>query len=68
MLLPDDFMPARPSKLRYAAAAAIGVAVALIVDFLLVPAGWRLLMGLALCLSLGFAGLFFTAMSDPRLR
>ena len=61
-------MPAQRSKLRYAISAAIGLAAALLVDFLVVPAGWRLLMGLALCLSLGFAGVFFAAMTDPRLR
>jgi hypothetical protein len=49
-------------------AAGIGVAFALLVDWLVVPPGWRLLMGLALCLSLGFAGVFFAAMTDPRIR
>ncbi len=61
-------MPARRSKLRYVVAAVVGVALALIVDLLFVPAGWRLLMGLALSLSLGFAGVFFTAMTDSGLR
>ncbi len=56
------------SAFRYAFAAAIGVAAALVVDWLFVPAGWRLLLGLGMCLSLGFAGVFFAAMTDPRLR
>lgn len=61
-------MPSRASALRYVLSIAIGLAAALAVDFLVVPAGWRLLMGLALCLSLGFAGAFFAAMTDPRVR
>lgn len=56
------------SRYRYPLAAAIGVAAALAVDGLFVPAGWRLLLGLGMSLSLGFAGVFFAAMTDPRLR
>lgn len=61
-------MPPGQRQLRYAIAAGIGVGCALLVDWLVVPPGWRLLMGLALCLSLGFAGVFFAAMTDPRIR
>lgn len=56
------------SRFRYAIAAAVGVAAALAADWLFVPSGWRLLLGLGMSLSLGFAGVFFAAMTDPRLR
>ena len=56
------------SRFRYAIAAAVGVGAALVADWLFVPAGWRLLLGLGMSLSLGFAGVFFAAMTDPRLR
>ncbi|MBU6439105.1 MAG: hypothetical protein KGJ03_07980 [Betaproteobacteria bacterium] len=56
------------SRFRYAIAAAVGVACALAADWLFVPAGWRLLLGLGMSLSLGFAAVFFAAMTDPRLR
>lgn len=61
-------MPAAPSLSRYVYAGLVGVITALVADFVLVPPGWRVLMGLALCFSLGFAGVFFAAMTDPRLR
>jgi uncharacterized membrane protein YccC len=62
--------PMKPvfSRFRYAIAAAIGVTAALVADWLFVPVGWRLLLGLGMSLSLGFAGVFFAAMTDPRLR
>ncbi len=53
---------------RYVGAAAIGVAAALLADRLFVPAGWRLLLGLGMALSLGFAGVFVAVLTDPRLR
>ncbi len=56
------------SRFRYVIAAAVGVGAALVVDWLFVPPGWRLLLGLGMSLSLGFAGVFFAAMTDPRLR
>lgn len=63
--------PARPALRpvwRYALAAALGVGAALAADALFVPAGWRLLLGLGMAFSLGFASLFFAAITDPRLR
>lgn len=61
-------MPSSRTTIRYGLAIALGLALALALDFLLVPAGWRMLMGLALCLSLGFASVFFAAITDRRMR